>query len=105
MDELRTRNGNRTHPLRVAQTRPRSPGVAYTVVTLALAILIATLALTSRQTAPPTIAEFAPQAVEQITDSTDDPAGSPGAATGETSALDEQAMTEEAARQTIDVAR
>src|SRR5687767_4595120 len=105
MDGLRTRNGNRTHPFLVAQTRPRSPGVAYTVVTVALAVLVGTLALTSRQTAPPTIAEFAPQAVEQITASSDDAGGTRGGASGETSTLDEQAAANDAAQQTIDVAR
>src|SRR5688572_20974206 len=60
MDGLHTRNGNgnRTHPPLVAQTRPRSPGVAYTIVTIALAVLVATLALTSRQFGVADPAEF-----------------------------------------------
>src|SRR5688572_7868513 len=105
MEGLRTGTGNRTHRILVAQTRPRSPGVAYTVVTVALAVLVGTLALTSRQAPPPTIAEFAPQAVEQITDSSGDAAASRGSASGETSALDEQAGVIDAGRQTVDVAR
>src|SRR5688500_8788307 len=105
MDILRTRRGNRLHLLQGAQTRPRSPGLAYSVVTVALAVLVGTLALTSRQTAPPTIAEFAPQAVEQITDSIGDLAGRPGGATGQSPALDEQTTADETERQAIDVAR
>src|SRR5687767_15731781 len=104
MAGLRTRNGNRTtHLVQATQTRPRSPGVAYTVVTVALAVLVGTLALTSRQMPPPTIAEFAPQAVEQITDSTGGLAGTPGGVTGETAAFDEQAGADETARPSIDV--
>src|SRR5688572_23523660 len=48
--------------------RPRSPGVTYSVLTLGLVVLLATVALTQRNPPPPTIAEFAPQAIEQITD-------------------------------------
>src|SRR5687767_737413 len=103
MDGLRTRNGNRTHPLLAAQTRPRSPGVAYSVVTVALAVLIGTLALTSRQTPPPTIAEFAPQAVEQIGDATGDPAGTRGQSSDGTA--EDHAAIGDASLETVDVAR
>src|SRR5688500_10245544 len=48
--------------------RPRSPGVTYSVITLGLVVLLAAVAMTQRQPPPPTIAEFAPQAIEQITD-------------------------------------
>ena len=47
--------------------RPRTPGVAYTALAAAFVVVLAALALTARQPAPPTIAEFAPQAVQQIT--------------------------------------
>src|SRR5687768_9407701 len=105
MKGLRTRNGNRASLVHGrADGRPRSPGVAYAVVTIALSILVGTLALTSRQAPPPTIAEFAPQAVEQITDSSSDGSGTRGAS-GETSALDSDNATDRAAPQTIDVAR
>src|SRR5688572_6363906 len=68
MEGLRTTSGSGVRRLRGGPTgeRPRMPGVAYAVLTLALVTLVGALALTSRQTAPPTIAEFAPQAVEQI---------------------------------------
>jgi hypothetical protein len=50
----------RLHP------RPRTPGLVYTALALVLVILVAVIATTATQPPPPTIAEFAPQAVEQI---------------------------------------
>src|SRR5687767_13535688 len=85
--------------------RPRVPGVAYSALSLVLLGLVATLALTSRQASPPTIAEFAPQAVERITDSSGDGAGSRGEAVRETSSSDELAAQGGAPQATIDVAR
>src|SRR5688572_2223517 len=105
MDGLRTRSGNGIHPVRVAPTRPRSPGVAYTVVTVALAVLVGALALTSRQAPPPTIAEFAPQAVEQISDSSADAAGTAGEASTDTSPQDQDTLQEGALPWAVDVAR
>jgi hypothetical protein len=43
-------------------------------IVLALAVLVAAVALTARQAAPPAIAEFAPQAVEQIKKTLDEQA-------------------------------
>ena len=64
--------------------RPRGPGFTYTVLALVLVVLVAALALTARQPPPPTIAEFAPQAVEQITESPDDQSSSVGRGPGGT---------------------
>jgi hypothetical protein len=46
--------------------RPRTPGIVYGGMSMAMLLLIAVLALTARQPPPPSVAEFAPQAVEQI---------------------------------------
>src|SRR5689334_12914902 len=48
--------------------RPRGPGAIYAALALGVILLLAILAVTPRQPPPPTIVEFAPQAVEQITD-------------------------------------
>ena len=48
--------------------RPRTPGLVYSALSLSALLLLAALALTARQVPPPSIAEFAPQAVEQIKD-------------------------------------
>src|SRR5688500_1625933 len=62
------------------QSRPRTPGLVYAIVSALLCVLIAAVALTAERSAPPTIAEFAPQAVEQISDPSDDAtAATPGA--------------------------
>ena len=60
------------------QQRPRGPAVVYTALGMVLLVLIVGFALTSRQPPPPTIAEFAPQAVAQITDTIDDQASTRG---------------------------
>ena len=57
---------------------PKSPGVIYSVIAVSMVVLLGTLALSSRQPPPPTIAEFAPQAVEQITDAPSGQAGTSG---------------------------
>src|SRR5687767_66086 len=66
----------------VSEQRPVVPGTAMAVVAVVLIVLVATIALTSRQPPPPSIAEFAPQAVENITDAPSDQsfAGTGGAA-------------------------
>ncbi|MFT5221708.1 MAG: flagellar biosynthesis protein FliQ, partial [Glaciecola sp.] len=46
-------------------SRPRLPGLINTMVVGVVVSLVAAVALTTRQTPPPTVAEFAPQAVEQ----------------------------------------
>lgn len=59
---------------------PRLPSVLFAAVVTALAVLVAAVALTARQAPPPAIAEFAPQAVQQIKQSLDEqaPAVTPG---------------------------
>lgn len=54
--------------------RPRLPALVNLAVVGLILTLVAALALTSRQTPPPTVAEFAPQAVEQIEESLDEQA-------------------------------
>ncbi len=46
--------------------RPRTPALVLGAVVVVFAVLVGTVALTSRQAAPPGVAEFAPQSVEQI---------------------------------------
>lgn len=50
----------------VGQRRPKAPGAAALSFTLALALLVALIGIQSRSTPPPTVAQFAPQAVKQI---------------------------------------
>lgn len=63
-------------------SRPRTPGLVNTAVVGVVVALVATVALTARQQPPPTIAEFAPQAVEQIEESLPEQAQAPGSAAG-----------------------
>ena len=46
-----------------AAARPRTPALVFGAIAAAIAVLVGAVALTSRQSPPPTIAEFAPQAV------------------------------------------
>ncbi|MDT7538383.1 MAG: hypothetical protein QOI82_1968, partial [Actinomycetota bacterium] len=46
--------------------RPRMPALVLGAAVVALSVLVAAVALTSRGQTPPTVAEFAPQAVQQI---------------------------------------
>ena len=46
--------------------RPRPPGFVYSAMSMALLALLGALTITATQTPPPAIAEFAPQATEQI---------------------------------------
>lgn len=59
------------------RSAPRTPALVLGSLVVAVCVLVGAVALTSRQQAPPTIAEFAPQAVAQIKQ-----------------ALDEQGLTE-----------
>lgn len=52
-----------------AVARPRLPGLLNVGTVTVVVVLVAAVALTARQTPPPTVAEFAPQAVEQIEES------------------------------------
>ena len=49
-----------------AANRPRTPSLVFGTVLLALSVLVATVALTSRGQTPPAVAEFALQPVQQI---------------------------------------
>jgi hypothetical protein len=55
-----------------APSRPRTPALVLGAVVVAVSVLVGTVALTSRQQTPPTIAEFAPQAVAQIKQTLDE---------------------------------
>lgn len=62
--------------------RPRTPALVLGTLATALAVVVAAVALTSRGSSPPTIAEFAPQAVQQIKKALDrQPAEQPGRGT------------------------
>src|SRR3954464_11632482 len=65
-----------------APRRPRVPGFLQLGATGVLAILLVTLALTTRQPPPPAIAEFAPQAVQQIKQAPKDQASQFGSGKG-----------------------
>jgi hypothetical protein len=54
--------------------RPKTPAIVLGAVVAVLSVLVAAVALTSRQAAPPAIAEFAPQSVEQIKKTLDEQA-------------------------------
>lgn len=63
-------------------TRPRTPALVLGAVVVAVAVLVAAVALTSRQQTPPTIAEFAPQAVAQIKQTLEEQAAADPARSG-----------------------
>src|SRR5687768_8821151 len=92
-------------PARTRVTRPRTPGWTYAVLSLALFVLVTTLALTSRQSAPPTIAEFAPQAVEQITAPDSSPSGSSAGVHGADETDADASRTQAGDSSVVDVAR
>ncbi len=52
--------------------RPRTPGFVYTALASLMMVFIVGLAFTTRQPPPPSIAEYAPQAVEQISQAPDE---------------------------------
>ena len=64
-------------------SRPRTPGLVYTALSMGLFILISTIALTTRQPPPPSISEFAPQSVEQITEAPEEQGSGFGEGAGE----------------------
>src|SRR5438552_134929 len=49
------------------ERKPRAPALLYTALSVAILIAVAAVALSARQPPPPTIAEFAPQATQEIT--------------------------------------
>lgn len=59
---------------------PRAPGLTALGLTGAALALVGAVALTARQDAPPTVAEFSPQAVEQIEEALPEQAEAPSAA-------------------------
>lgn len=61
-DDILLNVGIQTRP------RPRIPGFALGGVSLAVFVLVAVVALTTQVAAPPTVAELAPQATRQITE-------------------------------------
>ena len=62
--------------------RPRTPGILYSALAVAMAVLVAVIAVKASQPPPPTIAEFAPQAVEQIKQAPSEQSGDFGSGTG-----------------------
>lgn len=63
--------------------RPRGPGFVYSGVATLLAVAILAFSLSAQQPPPPAIAEFAPQAVDQITDAPDEQSSRFGAGEGD----------------------
>lgn len=63
-------------------SRPRAPGATYAVVVAAVMVFVATVAFTARPAPPPTVAEFAPQAVQQIKDAPSNQSSAFGVAPG-----------------------
>jgi hypothetical protein len=66
----------------VSGSAPRTPALVLGAVVVAVAVLVAAVALTSRQQTPPTIAEFAPQAVAQFKRTLDEQSAEDPARTG-----------------------
>jgi hypothetical protein len=63
--------------------RPRTPGIVYTALAVAMAVVVAVIAISANQPPPPTIAEFAPQALEQIKEAPAEQSGDAGQADGQ----------------------
>ncbi len=87
---------------------PRTPGLVFTGLTVVLVLTLVVIALTTRQPPPPTIAEFAPQAVEQIKDAPTEQSSQFGSGEGGGGLEGSGAGPEAAggaARQVIDVPR
>ena len=57
---------------------PKIPGFLQAGAVAAVLVLVAAVALTARQPAPPTVAEFAPQAIEQIKQAPPEQGAAPG---------------------------
>src|SRR5690242_17524846 len=94
--------------------RPRGPGLVYLALSVAMLVLLGVVAFTATQPPPPTIAEFAPNAVQNIKNAPDEQQSSQGGAGG--CAAGQPACTtptpspppkaeQTAARQAIDVPR
>jgi hypothetical protein len=49
-------------------TRPRTPGIVYSALSVVVLVVLGAVAFSTRQPPPPSIAEFAPNAVEKIED-------------------------------------
>lgn len=64
------------------QSRPRGPAMFNSVLSIVVLAVVGALALTARQPAPPTIAEFAPQAQHQIKQAPHQLSSNIGSATG-----------------------
>jgi hypothetical protein len=62
--------------------RPRGPGMVYTALAIALVVVVSVIAVNATQPPPPTIAEFAPQAVEQIKEAPQEQSSDVGEADG-----------------------
>jgi len=62
---------------------PRAPGFAYLAISAATLVLVGSLALNAEQAPPPTVAEFAPTAQEQITDAPPDQGSTTGDGPGQ----------------------
>ena len=63
--------------------RPKAPGMAYLAATLALVVVVTAVGVTTRQAPPPTVAEFAPRAVEQVKAAADEQALGGGGGDGQ----------------------
>jgi hypothetical protein len=61
---------------------PRTPAVVYTIIAVVTTTLLAAFALTARQQPPPTVAEFSPQAVEQIREALEEQSSEFGGGSG-----------------------
>jgi hypothetical protein len=62
--------------------RPRGPGLVYLVLSVVMLVLLGVVAFTATQPPPPTIAEFAPNAVQNIKNAPDEQRSSQGGAGG-----------------------
>src|SRR5688500_6734415 len=82
---------------------PRVPGVVSGVTVGVVFALVAAVSMTARQEPPPTVAEFAPQAVEQIKEALPEQAEAPDSdvaqGPGEAQAEESKAAAEKASEQ------
>jgi len=65
-----------------AQTQPKGPAYLYTSLTMILLLVVGAIALDASQPPAPTVAEFAPQALEQIKDAPNEQTSSSGSRPG-----------------------
>src|SRR5688572_27888070 len=88
--------------------RPRTPGILFAAAALVLVIVVGVFGLTARRPSPPTIAEFAPQASEQILTESEEQgfeAGHGATAATPTPEIDPETGLPTGSKITIDVAR